>query len=319
MDQIPPVKRGLSALLASTVPSGETKPAAQGGAGAAQTVAAPASSVTTADVPLKAIRANPAQPRTEFNEEDLNELAASIKMQGLIQPIVVRRLKAEECTDGVEYELIAGERRWRASQRVGLSTVPVIIKSVFNDRDLLVLSLVENLQRADLNPVEEALAYDRLAKSFSLKHEEIADAVGKSRVAVTNALRILELPDTVREAIKAGGLTVGHAKVLAGIPDRKLQAQLGAKAQAEGMSVRDLERLVTWEERKSQLQQSAPTKVPPRERRMLPAHIEDAERRLREHFGTKVVIEEGVRKGRIIVEFYSVEDFQRLMRLMNVE
>jgi ParB family chromosome partitioning protein len=262
MDQAPQVKRGLSALLASTVPSGDARVAggeARGSAsGDARHTNAPASSITTADVPLKAIRANAAQPRTEFKEDELNELAASIKTQGLIQPIVVRRLRPEESADGVQYELIAGERRWRASQRVGLATVPVIIKNVFNDRDLLVLSLVENLQRADLNPLEEALAYDRLVKAFGLKHEEIADAVGKSRVAVTNALRILELPDGVREAIKAGKLTVGHAKVLAGVPDRKLQAQLGAKAQAEEMSVRDLERLVTWEERKSHLQQSAP-------------------------------------------------------------
>lgn len=303
-------KRGLSALLASTTR----------GAGAVPAQPSGASAVTNGEVPIAAIRANQAQPRTHFDAEALSELAASIKSQGLIQPLVVRKLKPEETTGGHQYELIAGERRWRASQVAGLTNVPVIIKSVFNDRDILLLSLVENLQREDLNPIEEALAYDRLGKAFGLKHEEIAASVGKARATVSNALRLLDLPETVKDALAKGQLSPGHAKVLLAIPDARIQAQLASKAQAEGLNVRDLERLVSFQaEAKPSFSERLRGAKKSRGARMAAPELQEAERRLREHFGTKVTVEEGIRKGRIVIEFYTVEDFQRITKLMNVD
>lgn len=310
MDPAAKPKRGLSALLASTT---HFTPALT----AQPTVSAPvlASSVSSADVPLASIRPNPSQPRTHFDTDALNELAASIRARGLIQPVVLRQLLVEEISGEHRFELIAGERRWRASQMAGLTAVPAVIKQVFDQRDILLLSLVENLQRDDLNPVEEAQAYQRLASSFNLTHEQIADGVGKSRATVSNVLRILELPTSVQEAVKTRRLSVAHAKLLLTIPDGKIQAQFAAKAQAESLTVRDLEKLMAGETKTQTL--------PARSKgtqgtRVTPPHLQEAERLLREHFGTKVLVEEGARKGRIVVEFYSVEDFDRITKLMGL-
>ena len=307
MDVLARPKRGLSALLASTTnPESdlETSP----------------SSITTADLPITAIRPNANQPRTHFDEEALAELAASIKARGLIQPVVVRQLKPEEANNGQHYELIAGERRWRAAQIAGLPVVSAVIKEVFDDREILLLSLVENLQRDDLNPIEEALAYDRLSKVFGLTHEEVAEGVGRSRAAVTNMIRLLELPTSVQDALKSKKLSTGHAKVLLSIPDARIQAQLAAKIQAEGLTVRELERLILSAQPQSPgvplTVNSANSKRQPR---VVPPHVQDVERRLREHLGTRVTVEENIRKGRIIIEFYSVEDFGRVTKLLGVE
>ena len=314
MDAAKP-KRGLSALLSSTTQAPVSTPAM---AASAQPPVIN-SPVSSGDIPLTAIRPNPSQPRTNFDPEALKELAASIKARGLIQPVVLRQLRPEEATAEVKYELIAGERRWRASQMAGLQAVPAVIKQVFDQRDILLLSLVENLQRDDLNPLEEALAYERLAATFSLTHEQIADGVGKSRATVSNMLRILELPTSVQEAIKTRRLSVAHAKLLLTIPDARLQAQLAAKVQGEDLTVRNLERLIS-------LDTAAPTPAETgtsRKRgthgtRSTPAHLQEAERNLREHFGTKVSVEENARKGRIVIEFYSADDFARITKLMGL-
>ncbi len=302
-----PRKRGLSALLSATQPPAQTVNSG---------VLAPAAS--TADIQLAAIRPNPAQPRTTFNAEALEELAASIRARGLIQPLVVRQLKPEEVSGEHRFELIAGERRWRAAQMAGLPAVPAVVKQGYDEREILLVSLVENLQRDDLNPLEEALAYERLASTFKLTHDQIAEGVGKSRVTVSNAIRILELPTSIQEALKSRKLTMGHAKLLLTIPDPRLQAQFAAKVQAEGLTVRDLERLVSTP-------QSAIPTLPAQARdkgtrntRLTPPHLQDIERRLREHFGTKVLIEEGPRKGRLVIEFYSVDDFERIAKLMGL-
>lgn len=313
----PKPKRGLSALLASTTQT-PTPAVPVTAAGAAQEPVI-SNSVINADVPLSAIRPNPTQPRTYFDPEALAELAASITARGLIQPVVVRSLKPEETADGHRYELIAGERRWRASQIAGLTAVPAVIKEVFDQRDILLLSLVENLQRDDLNPLEEALAYQRLALTFNLTHEQIAEGVGKSRVSVSNMIRILDLPSGIQEALKARRLTLGHAKILLTIPDAQIQSQLSAKVQAESLTVKDLEKLVAWE----QSSKPAPQRIQSRPKgsrntRVGPAHLQDIERRLREHFGTRVAVEESLRKGRIIIEFYSTEDFERISKLMGL-
>ena len=309
MDQPPRPKRGLSALLAST-----TVPSSTSTSDSNVIVENP---VSTADVRLTSIRPNPSQPRTHFKDDALNELAASIKARGLIQPVVVRQLRPEEIKGEHRYELIAGERRWRASQLAGLTEIPVVVKKVFEERDILLLSLVENLQRDDLNPIEEALAYERLAATFNLTHEQIAEGVGKSRVTVTNMIRILALPSSIIDAIKSRGLSVGHAKVLLGIPDAKIQAQIGAKVQAENLTVRELERLLEGPKAGGTVPVNSPKNST--ESRVTPAHLQEAERRLREHFGTKVIVEEGSRKGSITIDFYSVEDFQRITKLMGLQ
>jgi ParB family chromosome partitioning protein len=319
MDAAKP-KRGLSALLASTTPAPQAQTSAPA-TGQAPQAAQPVvvNSVTSGDVPLTSIRPNPSQPRTHFDPDALKDLAASIKARGLIQPVVLRQLRPEEISGETKYELIAGERRWRASQMAGLTAVPAVIKQVFDQRDILLLSLVENLQRDDLNPVEEAQAYQRLAANFNLTHEQIADGVGKSRATVTNVLRILELPTSVQDAVKTRKLSVAHAKLLLTIPDAKIQAQLAAKAQGESLTVRDLERLIASDSRDEAPRPSLPArKKGSQGTRVAPPHLQDAERQLREHFGTKVSVEEGGRKGRIVVEFYSVEDFARITKLMGL-
>ncbi len=194
MDQPNRPKRGLGALLAAT-----TQPAPDA---TAPQFATQQSAVSTADVAILSIRPNPAQPRTTFEPVALNELAESIKAQGLIQPVVVRPLKPEEISGDVKYELIAGERRWRASQLAGLKAIPIVVKAVFDERDILLLSLVENLQRDDLNPIEEAVAYDKMAKRFSLTHDQIANGIGKSRAYISNSIRMLELPSSILDALK---------------------------------------------------------------------------------------------------------------------
>ena len=307
-DSVQRPKRGLSALLASTANNkSEGQPVIS-------------SSVVSADIPIKSIRPSSMQPRTEFDPKAMAELAASISARGLIQPIVVRNIKPNEITDDKRYELIAGERRWRAAQIAGLELVPSIIKDVFDSRDILLISLVENIQRDDLNPIEEALAYDRLSKDFSLTQEQIAESVGKSRSLVGNIMRMLELPSSVQDAIRARRLSPGHAKVLLGIPDAKIQCQLAAKTQAEGLTVRELERLV-MESSASNIEtlKRFSTEGRSGHSRIVPANIQDIERRLREHFGTRVSVEENIRKGRIIIEFYSVEDFERITSLLGVQ
>jgi ParB family chromosome partitioning protein len=315
MDSAKP-KRGLSALLASTT---QAPPAAPSAMAAAEQPPVMSSSVSSADIPLSSIRPNPTQPRTHFDPDALKDLAASIKARGLIQPVVLRQLRPEEATAEIRYELIAGERRWRASQMAGLIAVPAVIKQVFDQRDILLLSLVENLQRDDLNPLEEALAYERLAATFNLTHEQIADGVGKSRATVSNMLRLLELPTSVQEAIKIRRLSVAHAKLLLTIPDAKLQAQLAAKVQGEDLTVRNLERLISTDTAAPASDENAVhRKRGTQNTRSTPAHLREAERNLREHFGTKVSVEENARKGRIVIEFYSADDFARITKLMGL-
>ena len=271
------------------------------------------------------IRPNPTQPRTHFDDAALQEPAgsASITERGLIQPVVVRPLDPPE--GGLRYELIAGERRWRASQLAGLKVIPIVVKAVFDQRDILLLSLVENLQRDDLNPIEESLAYDRLSKNFSLTHDQIANGVGKSRVYVTNAIRILELPEPILDAVRNKKLSTGHAKVLLSLPDLKLQNHFAAKTQAEGLTVRQLEKLTVGtleDENANSAPEASGTdsrRKSKRRRRITSVELQDLERRLREHFGTRVTIEEGLKKGRVTLEFYSIEDLNRIIGLFNLE
>jgi ParB family chromosome partitioning protein len=309
MDTSAKPKRGLMALLANT--SQQASPPTT------EASAPTPEGASLLELSITAIRANPNQPRTTFEPEALNDLAASIKAQGVIQPVVVRPLKPEERRDNHEYELIAGERRWRASQLAGIKVIPAVIKPIWQDRDILLLSLVENLQRDDLDPIEEALAYDRLIKTFNLTQEQVADGVGKNRSTISNSLRVLELPQNVQDALKSRKLTLGHAKALLTIPDAKLQAQLAAKAQGENLTVRDLERLIAAEKPARKGALSRPSRV--MTRKYVNADHQEVEQRLRERFGTRVRIEDGATAGRIIIEFYSVEDFNRIAKLMGAD
>ena len=192
------------------------------------------------EVPIGSITPNAFQPREHFDEEALSSLAASIREIGVLQPILVRPSGDEDGT----YELIAGERRWRAARRAGLSTIPVLIRASTDDKGSLEQALVENLHRADLNALEEAAAYQQLIDDFDLTHEEVATRVGKSRASVTNTLRLLQLPSGVQRALQEGQISAGHARALLGTPDRSLQEELAVLVVAEGLSVRATEELV---------------------------------------------------------------------------
>src|SRR5579862_2685439 len=189
------------------------------------------------EVPVSSIRPNSLQPRTYFDEEAMSSLAASIREMGVLQPILVR----EAGGDAEAYELIAGERRWRAARRAGLQTVPVLVRPASGDADSLAQALVENLHRADLNPLEEAAAFQQLVDDFGLTHQAVASRVGRSRAAVTNTLRLLQLPAGAQRALAEGAITAGHARALLATPDRALQEALARRAASEGLTVRFIE------------------------------------------------------------------------------
>jgi ParB family chromosome partitioning protein len=258
-------------------------------------------------VPIADIAPNPFQPRREFREEELAELAESIRQNGLLQPIVVR--PAPGRAGGAAWELVAGERRWRACMRLGMREVPAVVREV-DDRTLLVLALVENLQRAALSPLEEAEGYRQLASEFGLSQQEIAEAVGRDRSTIANSLRLLQLPAEVRALVAEGRLSAGHARALLGASGERRMVELAERAVREGWSVREVE---------AQVQRARAARARPRvaeERRRDPA-----ERRLEEELqralGTAVRIHRTRgNKGRIEIPFYSAEDFERLYELL---
>ncbi|HET9232515.1 MAG TPA: ParB/RepB/Spo0J family partition protein [Candidatus Eisenbacteria bacterium] len=254
------------------------------------------------EVPLTSIRPNPFQPRTIFNAEALSELAASIRENGLIQPLVVR-----DAGDG-GFELIAGERRLHACRQAGLTHVPVVIKQATR-RDMLQMALVENLQREDLNPIEEAEAYQRLANEFALTQEEIADRVGKSRASVANALRLLQLETDLRQLIAKGTLSPGHARALLSIPSAETRRKIAKEIVENNLSVRDAELRVQGERSKRPRAQSR--------KRTHPA-LDAWEERLRGRFATQVRIVGGLARGRVEIHYFSHEDLERVLELAGV-
>ncbi len=255
-------------------------------------------------IPVDEIRPNPYQPRVtkeEDNDPRFQELVASVKEKGVLQPVVVRRRR-----DG--YELVMGERRWRAARAAGLTTIPAIVRTV-DDREMLEMALIENVQRTDLNPIDEALAYKNLTEQFGLTHEEIAHRVGKDRSTITNALRLLSLPFKVREALAQGLISSGHARALLTISSRRDQVELCERVIQEGLSVRTLERLCG--ERRGGTPTSARKEKDP--------HLQELEERLQELLGTKVCITPPAgekRPGKIVVEFFSLDDLDRIYRLI---
>lgn len=259
-------------------------------------------------VAVSRIATNPLQPRREFTPEQLGELESSIRENGLLQPLVVRPA-SERAPSGAEWELIAGERRWRAVRRLGWAEVPVIIRQI-DDRALLVLAIVENVQRADLSPLEEAEAYRRLVDEFGYTQREVADSVGKDRSTVTNLLRLLQLPATVQAMVSEGQLSMGHARALLGVDDPRRMAEMARRAAEEGLSVRAVEEQVRREQKPRR-----PPKDPPRQSG--DAHVRRLETELQRAFGTaaKIVVGRG-EEGRIELPFYSTEDFERITEIL---
>ena len=281
--------RGLGALIPTGVVSNDT--------------------VGLQEIPVSAIRPNPQQPREHFDEESLAALAESIREVGVLQPILVR-------AGGDGFELIAGERRWRAARRIGLQTIPGIVRTA-DDASMLQQAIVENVQREELNPLEEAGAYQQLIEDFSLTHDDVATRVGKSRVTITNTLRLLQLPPSIQRSLKDGTIRMGHARALLGTPDRAFQEQLARRVVAEDLSVRAVEEAI----RNRQESPAAKTEVAaatadPGGRLRAPGLME-LEELLGDYLETRVRITMGARHGRVLIEFANLEDLERIYRAMS--
>jgi ParB family chromosome partitioning protein len=300
---------GLGKGLSSLIPPGETTPTGA------------ESEAVLRDIPVADISPNPHQPRVHFDEESLSELTASIQQIGVLQPILVRQVDTG-------FELVAGERRWRAATRAGLATIPAVVRTA-DDQASVEQALVENLHRQDLTALEEAAAYQQLTEDFGLTHEDIADRVGKSRSAITNTLRLLQLPPTIQHLLADGRLSAGHARALLATPDRALQEELARLAVEEGWTVRTVELAV-----KQGGAPEAPTPTPvappadaPTEpsfdgagvaptTRLRPPGLLELEELLASHLDTRVSVQMGAKKGRVGIDFADLEDLERIYRRM---
>ncbi len=289
-------RRGLGRGLESLIPSGPAEAKASG----LQEI----EGARFAEIPLDQIVANPRQPRHVFDEDHMAELVHSIKEVGLLQPIVVREVAKDR------YELIMGERRWRASGKAGLDTIGAIVRDT-SDEDLLRDALLENLHRSNLNPLEEASAYQQLLEDFGCTHEELADRIGRSRPQISNTLRLLKLSPAVQRRVAAGVLSAGHARALVSVANPEIQDRLATRVVAEGLSVRALEEIVTVgpESTKRPSVRQSPKVSAPR--------LADLAARLSERYDTRVKVDLGRSKGKVTVEFATLDDFERIVDLMD--
>jgi ParB family chromosome partitioning protein len=262
------------------------------------------------DVPISQITPNPSQPRSHFDEEALTSLTASISELGVLQPILVRELADDS------YELIAGERRWRAAKRAGLQVIPVIVRAV--DEVLsLEQALVENVHREDLNPLEEAAAYQQLMEDFNLTQEAVSQKVGKSRSAVANTLRLFQLPPSVQKLVAQSELSAGHARALLATPDRSFQEALARRAAADNLSVREVEEAVRQRnELGGGVEGAEAAAAAATTRRLRPPGLLELEELLADHLDTRVAITMGASRGKVVVEFATLEDLERIYRAM---
>lgn len=324
-------RSGLGRGLASLIPTGPADGEALGGPriGAATAdilmggAPAPAAATTAAvesessefgavyrEIDPGQIDPNPRQPRQVFDEEALSELVHSIREFGVMQPIVVRAVPADD--GSTRYQIVMGERRWRASQQAGLTTIPAIVRETADD-SMLRDALLENIHRAQLNPLEEAAAYQQLLDEFGVTHDELASRIGRSRPLISNMIRLLRLPIPVQRRVAAGVLSAGHARALLSLeggPEK--QEELAARIVAEGLSVRATEEAVTLANR------NGPTEPPaPRRKPIQMPGLQDVAEQLSTAFDTRVTVSLGKRKGKIVVEFGSVDDLQRIVELMN--
>ena len=256
-------------------------------------------------IPLNKIKNNAEQPRKSFDNEKIAELAESIKHHGIIQPLILMK-------ENDDYVIIAGERRWRAAKMVGLKEVPAIIMDV-TDKEVLEISLIENIQRQDLNPIEEALAYKKLIDNFKFTQEELSKRIGKSRTAITNCMRLMNLDDRVKEYIIQGVLSEGHGRALLAIDDGDLQYTIAQKVIDESLSVRELERLIkkacATEKKKKNDDKVDDNNI----------YYKNIEEKLQSYFGTKINLSYKKDKGKIEIEYYSEEDLQRILDIMNID
>ncbi|MFW5473218.1 ParB/RepB/Spo0J family partition protein [Knoellia sp. CPCC 206450] len=266
-----------------------------------------------AEVALDAIRPNPRQPRTVFDEDDLAELVHSIREIGVLQPVVVRRIPSDatDVPEGVEFELIMGERRWRASREAGKDSVPAIIKATEDD-DLLRDALLENLHRSQLNALEEAAAYQQLLDDFGCTQEELAGRIGRSRPQISNTLRLLKLPPMVARRVAAGVLSAGHARALLGVGDGAAMERLAQRIVAEGLSVRSVEEIVAMG-----VEDEKPARRRPRAGGRHP-QLDDIAADLSDRLETRVGIALGKNRGKVTIDFASVEDLNRILDAMNL-
>jgi ParB family transcriptional regulator, chromosome partitioning protein len=305
-------KRGLGKGLGALIPTGPPASVSSPGQPAPSSAARYSTDDLTEslagayleELSVAAIVPNPRQPRQVFDEDSLAELAASIEAVGLLQPVVVRPIQ------GGRYELIMGERRWRACQVAGIEVIPAIVRHTSDD-DLLRDALMENLHREQLNPLEEAAAYQQLLDDFDATHEELAKRIGRSRPHISNTIRLLNLPPGVQKRVAAGILSAGHARALLSVEDPVAQEQLAYRIVAEGLSVRAVEEIVALGAPPVKGQRSQGTKGP------VAPGLKDLADRLSEIFETRVKVELGQRKGKIVVEFASLDDLERIVRSMS--
>ncbi|MCW6008905.1 ParB/RepB/Spo0J family partition protein [Micromonospora sp. CPCC 205371] len=298
----PPLGRIEASEPAQPEPSPVEAPAPEG------SHLAPVPGARFAEIPLDAIVPNPKQPRQVFDEEALEELKVSIEEVGLLQPIVVREL------EGGKYELVMGERRYRAAQAVGRESLPAIVRETKDDA-MLRDALLENIHRVNLNPLEEAAAYQQLLEEFGATHEELARRIGRSRPQISNTIRLLNLPAPVQRRVAAGVLSAGHARALLGLEDADAQEDLATRIVAEGLSVRATEELVTMVIADGPAKKAAPKR---RARPHAPA-LTDLADRLSDRFDTRVKVDIGRNKGKITIEFATVDDLERIVGIIGVE
>jgi ParB family chromosome partitioning protein len=295
---------------------GESAADPSGVSGATEAAGAPESSLVAvegvhlAELPIDSIRANPRQPRTVFDEDDHAELVTSVRTLGLLQPVVVRPIPGSSDDDPVRYELVMGERRWRACRDAGLEVLPAIVRETADDA-MLRDALLENLHRSQLNPLEEAAAYQQLLADFGCTQEQLAERVGRSRPQVSNTLRLLRLPPLVQRRVAAGVLSAGHARALLGLEDPVEQEVLAQRIVAEGLSVRAVEELVALGG------PEGPRQRGPRVRREVPPELGALTGALADRLDTRVRVELGARKGRMTIEFAGVEDLRRILATLS--
>lgn len=286
--------KGLSALLPSR-PSSGPAPAAV----ATQAPVDPNSGLQ--HLPIETVQANPRQPRTNFQQDKLYELAESIKVNGILQPLLVRRL-------GDVFEIVAGERRWRAAKLAGLAAVPAVIQDIADD-NILTLALIENIQRDDLNAIETAVAFDRLSRELNLTHEEIGRRTGKDRTTITNFLRLLRLPEDLQGMLGDGRLSMGHARAILGLPTEELQRTVAEKIVSQGLSVRAAEKLVQSMTEPRELKEDVKVQIDP--------NVKAAEDELQRVLGTRVAIHrKNEKRGRIEIEYYSQDELHRIYSML---
>ena len=292
--------RGLGALI-PTAPVIDIREGARTAAGSPSDGAAALLAARYQEVPADRIRPNPQQPRKIFDEAAHAELVHSVREIGLLQPIVVRPTAEADA----DFEIVAGERRWRACREAGVDTVPVIIRQTSDDA-ILQESLLENLHRANLNPLEEGAAYNQLLHDFDCTQEQLATRLGRSRSQVANSIRLLRLPTSVQRRVAAGVLSAGHARALLGLADVAAMEQLAGRIVAEGLSVRDVEEIVALGATQSKQRRSRST-------RQTPIEYQAVAERLSEQLETRVVVSSGAKRGRIVIEFGDVEDLARIV------